>query len=339
MFTLTLMVPGLSQAPPIDGAGLKALAAVFARAQAVPAPLPSGFERRLFALFGAESQQDELPVAAVTRLADTGRLDTRWWLRADPVHLRLEQNRLVLVDNHLLGLTQAQADPLLSELLPLCPPGWRLEAPQPGRWYLQPPAPLALVTTPLSMTVGLNVQPHLPSGGDAARLRAWLTELQMQLHASPVNAAREARGDLPVNSLWFWGGGALPPPRAAGWTQLWAGEPIAAGLARLADVPQAPAPANAQAWLSQAAPGRHLLVLDQGLSALQYRDATGWREFIEVLAADWIAPLLSMLKQKRLARMTLYSDTGPALDMTTSRLRRFWQRGRRPLQWPSEENE
>jgi len=36
------------------------------------------------------------------------------------------------------------------------------------------------------------------------RFRAQLNELQMQLHDHPLNQAREARGELPVNSLWLW---------------------------------------------------------------------------------------------------------------------------------------
>jgi hypothetical protein len=37
-----------------------------------------------------------------------------------------------------------------------------------------------------------------------------LNEMQMFLHQHEVNQDREHRGLLPVNSLWFWGGGDLP---------------------------------------------------------------------------------------------------------------------------------
>ncbi len=37
-----------------------------------------------------------------------------------------------------------------------------------------------------------------------------LNEMQMFLHAHELNQDRERRGLLPINSLWFWGGGRLP---------------------------------------------------------------------------------------------------------------------------------
>lgn len=35
-----------------------------------------------------------------------------------------------------------------------------------------------------------------------------LTEIQMFLHDHPVNQSRQANGAYPINSFWFWGGGA-----------------------------------------------------------------------------------------------------------------------------------
>jgi hypothetical protein len=35
-------------------------------------------------------------------------------------------------------------------------------------------------------------------------------EAQMTLHGHPLNAAREAAGQRPINSVWFWGCGAMP---------------------------------------------------------------------------------------------------------------------------------
>jgi hypothetical protein len=51
---------------------------------------------------------------------------------------------------------------------------------------------------------------HLPEGDEGRRWRVLGNEAQIILHNHPRNAARIAAGKLPVNSLWFWGGGALP---------------------------------------------------------------------------------------------------------------------------------
>jgi hypothetical protein len=50
----------------------------------------------------------------------------------------------------------------------------------------------------------------LPGGSTAAgELRRLGTEIEMWLHSSPVNAAREKAGQRRISSLWLWGGGAL----------------------------------------------------------------------------------------------------------------------------------
>ncbi len=70
---------------------------------------------------------------------------------------------------------------------------------------------LDLATTPLSVAIGRDIEPLMPQGDDALRFRSLLNELQMLLFEHPVNQAREARGELPINSLWLWGGGHKRP--------------------------------------------------------------------------------------------------------------------------------
>ena len=47
------------------------------------------------------------------------------------------------------------------------------------------------------------LEAFLPHGNDLKRWQKLLTELQMLLHAHPVNAARAQRGARPINSLWL----------------------------------------------------------------------------------------------------------------------------------------
>lgn len=47
------------------------------------------------------------------------------------------------------------------------------------------------------------LEAFLPSGRDLKRWQKLLTELQMLLHTHPVNQARVARGERPINSLWL----------------------------------------------------------------------------------------------------------------------------------------
>ena len=49
------------------------------------------------------------PVAAVTRFLDTGERDGGWYLRADPVHLRADLNKLILFDASTFALSDREA--------------------------------------------------------------------------------------------------------------------------------------------------------------------------------------------------------------------------------------
>ena len=58
----------------------------------------------------------------------------------------------------------------------------------------------------------------------------------MLLHAHPVNEAREARGELPINSLRLWGAGRARAARNSRWQSVAADDPAVRGAARLAGV-------------------------------------------------------------------------------------------------------
>jgi len=330
---LTLLIPALSgQKGWPQGLALLALEKVLARADRLNAARVAGLERQLFNLFGMETGL-EPPVAAVTRVFDTGRVETGWWLRADPVHLRVDRDRLVLADNETLHISQQEADSLIGEILQVfAADGWRLEAPHPNRWYLGLPEVPEIQTHAMPDVVGQDIRAHLPTGPRAKEWHRILNEVQMLLHASPINTERAARGELVINSLWFWGGGSLPAPPTKPWAQVWSVEPVGLGLARLSATPYAPLPANGMAWLQQATtPGRHLAILDQGRGAIQYGDIQGWYEFLRRLEAEWIEPMLTGLRQKQVQSVTLYGDNGAGFYLTAKHLRRWWRR-RRPLQ-------
>ena len=62
-------------------------------------------------------------------------------------------------------------------------------------------------TTPPHDIQGQAIEPHLPRGGDAARLRDWMDAARPVLAAHPVNQARIAAGRLPATDIWLWGQG------------------------------------------------------------------------------------------------------------------------------------
>ncbi len=328
---LTLVIPALwgpRTDPPLPAVDARALSTVLARADSAD-PQPAGLEAVLFGLFGlTAAEESDLPIAAVTRVLDMGVVDKGWWLRADPVYLQPDRDRLMLSDSTVLQITQAEADRLVAEILQTFgADGWVLKAARPGRWYLKPLRTPRLQTTPLGDVVGHDIHPYLPRGKDGRQWHTVLNEVQILLHTAAANAAREARGQLPVNSLWFWGGGKLPGMTSAPWTHVYSDDPVALALARLAGVTSRGRPKGYLEWALQATPsGRHLAVLDQARSAVQYHQVDVWRAFVVELERDWVAPALAAIKRRELHALTLYDDYGRGYRLTSNGARRWWRR-------------
>jgi hypothetical protein len=327
---LTLFIPGLFAGPTAPAP----LQRLLARADRLPGGA-DGATDRLFALFGVAAKTGhDLPVAAVTRVADMGVVDREWWVRADPVHLAPSRDGLVLSTD--LDLSQAEADRLVAELgEALAVDGWLFKAPRPQRWYLKPPAEPRIVTTPLSAVAGRDVRPYLPKGPDGKAWHTHLNEIQILLHTSPVNAAREARGLLPANSVWFWGGGRLPQVGAVRWAQLWSDESLALGLARLAGVSSGPVTADGAELLAKPGGGAQLLVLGLPAPILSQAGADAWQTALQTLAESWLSPLLAAVHAGKLSSLTLITDSGPQFLYRRAHRWRFWRRPRSPAAYRS----
>ena len=67
--------------------------------------------------------------------------------------------------------------------------------------------PEDLVTYPPHDIMDESVTAHLPAGEEQEKIRALMDAAKPILAASPVNAARIARGEKPANAIWLWGSG------------------------------------------------------------------------------------------------------------------------------------
>jgi hypothetical protein len=294
----------------------------------------AGMEARLCHAFNV-AQQHDWPVAPLTLLADGGEPGARYWLRADPVHLQLMRDRVILADSGSFALSREEALQLADALNRHFHSDGMIFYPLlPERWYLRLAAPADMRTHALADAAGKHIDGFLPSGPDGMRWHTLNNEIQMLLHNHPVNEAREARGELPVNSVWLWGGGTLPAYVASTFGGVWADEPLARGLALAAGAPCRALPASATQWLAAAGNGgEHLIVLDSLRGAAQYGDLHGWHEGVERLERDWFAPLEGMLKQGKLARLSIEAvdaDRCRAFTVERSELWKFWRR-KKPL--------
>ncbi|UCE88987.1 MAG: hypothetical protein JSW10_11875, partial [Pseudomonadota bacterium] len=163
---LTLYAPGLlvplhaiDALPRAERPACAALASLLSRAERAPGPGLAP-EAGLFQLFGvAVDGGDDLPVAAVSRIADGGTRDpaqdTACWLRADPVYAQADRDRVVLLGYEELDLSAQEAAQLVAGInAHFADSDWHLEALAPPRWYLQPGARHHIRTRSLSLMMG-----------------------------------------------------------------------------------------------------------------------------------------------------------------------------------------
>lgn len=327
---LSLVLPGLLDERTVQ-LSLPALERVLARAEHRKAQ--AGVEAGLFELFDvAMDPQQDLPVAAVSHVSDAGRVPAGYCLRADPVHLVPDRDQLVLLDDAALRLSRAEAERLVGELnAHFADVGWRWLAPVPSRWYLTLPQAPALRTYPLAQVTGRAIGDYLPVGSDGKRWHGIMNEVQMLLHASEVNRHRLAMGQIPVSSVWFWGGGSVPTVGHSRWSQVWSDEPVSLGLAELSCTPRRPVPTDAEAWLRGAsAPGEHLVVLQDLSLALRNEADDSAHATLLALHETWLAPLFAALGDRTLNSLTLYACNGRVFHLTRAGLRRLWRR-KQPL--------
>ena len=273
-----------------------------------------------------------LPAGAITVQADRIDLQDRnpFWLRADPVHLRLGGARVTLIPGIGCYISRDEATALVAALNGHFGAEYLFVMTRPEQWCLRTAAECALDSLPPLEQAGHEVDTALPRGTEAARWHALMNEIQMVLHEHPLNAEREQRGDPSINSVWLWGAGRLPAAVEAPWHSVTTDDALAAGLARMARIRHQALPAGAEEWLERAPhEGRHLLMLDSLRAALALGGADSHVERLTALESRWFAPLLEALRDDRIGMITVQvPDSGHAYETVRGDLRRFWRRAR-----------
>ncbi len=301
-------------------AGLPGLARILSRARSSSLP-DRDLESVLLDSFGVQRQRD-WPVAPFSWLGDGGAAGARYWLRADPVHLRAERDAVLLVDARHFALEPESANALIHALnAHFESNGLRFFAPDPARWYIAVDRVPEIATSPLRAAAGRNIDLLLPKGADALAWHRWFNEIQMLFHTHVVNEAREAAGQPTVNSVWFWGGGVLPDAVPRVFAGVWGGDPLARGLALASGVGWTPPPKSAEQWLIQASQGEHVLVLSPAPNSRGNP--------LGDLEHNWFTPLLGAIRGRQLSTLSLLVGNGDGalrFDLNAGDLWKFWRR-------------
>ncbi|HJR73391.1 MAG TPA: phosphoglycerate mutase [Luteimonas sp.] len=252
------------------------------------------------------------PIAALARQVDAGDAAGAVWLRADPVHIRPDINGArLLAYGEALGTGDEDREALLPALRPLFgDAGFALDAPTPSHWYLRLPNGTRLPDfADPAQALGEDMFEHLAEGPEGRRWRALLSEAQVVLHNHPWNARRAQAGRAPINSLWFWGGGALPDTVVSEHALLCSDDEAAATLARAACAAE-PLP---QRWREVERDTVFDLDAQRDLARLQQ---------------NWLIPALHSLSQGRLRMLDLDLADGSGYRFARGQRWRFWRKPR-----------
>jgi hypothetical protein len=282
-----LVIPGLFGASADARFGALELLLARGRRRRGPARSLEAWLSEAFELGGGP-----FPAGALTMLGCGADPGDALWARADPAHLRVMRDHVASAPDDAFAVQQTEAEMLCDALSRHFAGQLGFQACEARRWCVR-----QLSDAPLD--------------------DALLNEVQMLLHAHPVNEAREARGELAINSLRLWGAGRAPRSAQCRWQSVAAADPAVRGAARLAAARHRPLPGSAQEWVDALPPdGRHLAVLDARQAPLAE------------LERDWFAPLLAALRAGRAGMLTLHALDGTeevSFETIRGDLRRFWR--------------
>jgi hypothetical protein len=329
---LDVLVPDLLP-PPDAPAGLRAtrLAALekwLARAD-LETVTETGTAAWLASAYGLASPP---PLAAIA-LAGEGEASEGAWMRADPVHLRIDHDYLKLHDASVLDVKREEADALVAALQDhFRQDGLEFRAPSPERWYVRAPEGALPKTTPLDDARGRDVFGLLPTNSAAINWRSAMTEAQMVMGAHEVNTRREAEGKLAINSVWFWGEGVLPAQLPKRYALVYARDEVfACGLGLRSGAEVRPL-VGAIAELDLARPEDSVLVVIDGLTAaLRRGDEPAWRAAAAALDANWFAGLGQAIERFDHVRLVLPGAKSTRVANLSGASRWRWFRARKPL--------
>jgi hypothetical protein len=331
--TVTLFVPSLfwpeaADADASSGPRLPALETLLSRGTTADSACENE-PAWLCGRFGVEKHVD-WPVAPLAFAGDGGDPGAGYWLRADPVHLRVHNDGLILLAPETLEIAEDESRELTGALnRQFEAEGFVFRAPHPRRWYVrirQAPRAPKIRTIALKQAIGRDVNRLLPEGEERLRWHRIFNEVQMLLHAHPVNMAREKRGATLVNSLWFWGGGTLPATSSP-FDAVQSNDPLAMGLAKTAGIMPAPVPADS----GLAAGNNSLVDIRDAEHEFIRGNVASWQAVLEKLETRWFVPVLDGLRVGRIGRAVVATVTGGRRhewSVTRGALWRIWKRPR-----------
>ena len=168
---------------------------------------------------GSETPDGLIPWAAQDAAQHLQAPTGKAWAWITPCHWAMGREHATLTDPAALGLTEEESRALLAAMQPyFVDDGITIHyvpALGPARWLAEGEVFRSLPTASLDRVLGRNVDPWLPkqnkndANATARKIKLLQNEMQMLLYTHALNDERAARRQLPVNSFWLSGTGAL----------------------------------------------------------------------------------------------------------------------------------
>ena len=233
-----------------------------------------------------------LAAAALSWRGEGGVLRPGTWMQVVPVQFAAGMN-----DVHIsapVELSAGHTQQLMSALQPLLSlSGFELHESAAGRWYVWCEPVLDIHTQSIQSALITRDYDVLPAGRDAPQLRRLLTEMQMLLHAHPVNRLREQQGLPPVNAVWFSGAGSPVVAASSTRQRVMSDHPYMLGLCDQLNVTCWPLPRSAAELLRMRDHDLLLVPSDIDISAF---------------ASQWLRPIMRALCRGTIIELTICLD-------------------------------
>jgi hypothetical protein len=259
------------------------------------------------------------------------------WFVVNPAHIQIARTHLQMADTRQLDLREAEARALFDSARPCFEEaGHALAWGTHDTWFMRADDWTDIATASPDAAVNMNLTDWMPSGSQARAFRKLQNDVQVTWFTDPANAAREARGQLPINSFWPWGNASMATEH---------GQQLVAKAAGMAITRPRVAAFEAPGWLTALAErrlddlsgldallndgGDWLLTCGNVAAAGIAADWHGWLQQMRRLEAGLFAPLLALLTRGRVNKVSLVlSHRDGHLETTTTPMaqRKFWRR-------------
>jgi hypothetical protein len=263
--------------------------------------------------------------------------DDGMWFVVNPTHIQIARTHLQMGDTRALDLHEQEARALFDSARPCFEDaGYRLAWGTHDTWFMRADDWTDIATASPDAAVNMNLTDWMPSGAQARAFRKLQNDVQVTWFTDPANAAREARGQLPINSFWPWGNASVATEHAQQLVARAAGKAVARPRVAAFEAPGWLAALAERRMHSLAelgdlldADGDWLLACGNVAAPGIAADWSGWLQQMQRLETDLFAPLLAALAQGRVKSVRLVlSHRDGHLETTTTPMaqRKFWRR-------------